>query len=164
MVAASPPPPGLQGWVHIGKDCNRNDPDVLSIDGRGNYPDDGLWVYYTTPTTVLSNAKITFYYPTSLGILTWVAATGNAGWSVPTYDNTATPVAGCYGYTTTYSGTWTWINAPGTDPDYMLADGDPHFTASKNLDNCGDDIGVYARRTVTVDGVPITFLRGPVTI
>lgn len=163
-LAASPPPPGLQGWVQISKDCNRNTDDVLEIDGRGDYPDNGLWVYYTTAATVLTNAKITFYYPTSLGVLTWATATGNASWSAPAYDAGDTSVAGHYAYTTTYSGNWTFVDAPGTNPDYKLAVGDPHFTASKVIDNCGDTVGVYARRTVTVDGLPITFLRGPVNI
>lgn len=163
-LAASPPPPGLQGWVEISKDCNSFSSDVLEIDGRGDYSTRGLWVFYTTTATVLTDARITFYYPASLGTLTWATATGNSGWSAPVTGGPDPAISGYIAYTTYYSGTWTWVNAPGTDPDYKLADGDPHFTESLDITNCGNSIPVYARRTVTVDGEVITFLRGPVNI
>lgn len=166
-VAASPPPPGLQGWVQIGKQC-RSGADTLTINGVGDYPDRGLWVFYTTAATVLTNARVTFYYPSSL-VITWSAAAGNSGWSVPATGGPDPAIAGFTAYTTSYSGAWTWVN--GTPDDYSLANGDPNFTGSVALTNAycdSDGLPVYARRTVTVttgsNSETITFLRGPVNL
>lgn len=152
-------PPGLQGWVTISRSGGDGN-CTLEIDGVGNYAVRGLWVFNTTNATGVTGAFIVFYYPMSLGILTWSAATDNSGWSAPAYDAGDDTVAGHYAYKTTYSGSWTFVN--GT-PTYTLANGDPHFTSSSAT--CPNrNIDVYARRTVTVDGSTISFLRGPVNI
>ena len=152
-------PPGLQGWVTISRSGGDGN-CTLEIDGVGNYAVRGLWVFNTTNATGVTGAFIVFYYPMSLGILTWSAATGNTNWSAPAYDSGDTTVAGHYAYKTTYSGGWTWVNAT---PTYTLATGDPHFTTSSTTCPNGN-IDVYARRTVTVDGSTISFLRGPANI
>lgn len=165
-LAASPPPPGLQGWLGVGKTCVSGT-DTLTIDGRGSFPTRGLWVYYTTSTTVLTGARMTFYYPTSLGTLTWSDSIN--GWSKPVVTTGVDPVMPGYtAYTTYYTGGWTWVNATGTDPDYTLANGDPYFTASVTLSDAvcrAGGLTMYIQRTVTVtdggDSETISFLRGP---
>lgn len=177
VVAAAPvmaaSTPGLQGWVEIGKRC-RMGSDTLTIDGTGGNsaspPDNGsrgLWVYRTTAATTLEYARITFYYPSSLGTITWSAATENADWSVPVVSTIDPAISGYTAYTTYYTGGWTFYNLTGTVNDYTRATGRPNFTGSAALsDNqCRDGgLPVYARRTVTVNGEVISFLRGPVNL
>ena len=162
-------PPGLQGWVTVGKNCNWQSDDVLTINGTGgngveppNSGTRGLWIYNTTSSTTVANARITFYYPDSLGSLTWTAEPSNSGWSVPQVSTVDPPIAGFTAYTTYYTGGWQFRDLPGTDNDYTRATGRPNFVASKQINNCDGTIQVYARRTVTVDGQVISFLRGPV--
>ncbi|PWJ27315.1 hypothetical protein ATK17_3506 [Branchiibius hedensis] len=162
--ASASPQPGLQGWVDVGKSCNASFAMTLTIDGTGSYPDRGLWVYNAQPAQI-SNAYITFYYPSGLGTIAWTAASGNSNWSVPAVDATAPVIAGYTAYTTRYSGTWTY-HATGTDGPYSTADGDPKFTATVAGAGtyCRNGVSVYARRTVTVNGTVYTFLRGPVSL
>lgn len=156
--------PGLQGWVTIGKSCNAVSTMTLTIDGVGSYPDKGLWVYNAQPAQI-SNAYITFYYPTGLGPIAWTPTAANSNWSTPTVDTTAPGITGYTAYTTRYSGTWTY-HATGTDGPYSTADGQPSFTATvtRAATYCTNGVSAYARRTVSVNGVTYTFLRGPVTI
>lgn len=162
-VSASPQP-GLQGWVDVGKSCNLVSTMTLTIDGTGSYPDRGLWVYNAQPSQ-LSNAYITFYYPTGLAPISWSANSANSNWSIPAVDATATPISGFTAYTTRYSGTWTY-HATGADGPYSTADGQPSFSGrvSGAGTYCRNGVDLYARRTVSVDGTPVMLLRGPVTI
>lgn len=161
-VSASPEP-GLQGWVGVGKSCDGSTM-TLTIDGTGSYPDRGLWVYNAQPAQ-LSNAYITFYYPTGLRTITWSPNASNSNWSTPVVDSTATPISGYTAYTTRYSGTWTY-HATGADGPYSTADGQPNFSATVNRAStyCSSGVNLYARRTVTVGGTQTSFLRGPVSI
>lgn len=174
-ASASPEPAlSLQGWVEIGKNCFSN-PATLTINGTGGNnsspPNDGrrgLWIFAPAPSTdwTITNARITFYYPTTLGTITWSAAAGNSGWSVPVVTVGLDPaIAGYTAYTTYYSGTWTFNNLTGTENDYFFANGRPNFVANPTIANCTTtDIPAYAQRTVTVNGNVITFRRGPVTL
>lgn len=160
-------PPGLQGWVTVGKDCGGD--ESLSIDGTGgggaNPPNDnsrGLWVFNTFSSTSITNARITFYYPSSLGTIPWTTASGNSGWSVPATGGPDAPISGFTGYTMYYSGGWDFYDLPGVEDDHHRATGRPSFDADVSIPDCGDDLPVYARRTVTVDGDVVSFLRGPV--
>ncbi|KYH45027.1 hypothetical protein [Branchiibius sp. NY16-3462-2] len=168
LVGAVTPPasasvqPGLQGWVTVGKSCDSNTM-TLTIDGTGSYPDRGLWVYGPS-TQNIANAFITFYYPSTLAI-TWAANPTNASWSVPAIDNTAPAISGFTAYTTKYSGAWTY-HPTGADGPYSTANGQPNFTGTAQNAGvlCRNGVNVYARRTVTVNGTQVTFLRGPVQI
>ncbi|WP_435199855.1 hypothetical protein [Janibacter sp. GS2] len=164
-------PPGLQGWVTVGKSCG-NGPDTLTIDGTGgdnaNPPtanSRGIWVFNVTSSTVLTNARLTVYYPSSLGTIGWTAASGNSGWSVPSVDNGAPPKAGFIAYTSTYSGAWTFYNNPNNLDDHFRANGRPNFTASVSLSGsyCATNgLPLYSLRRVTIDGNLVDFGRGPV--
>ncbi|QNF93458.1 hypothetical protein [Janibacter sp. YB324] len=161
--AASPPPPGLQGWVTVGKNCGT---DRLTIDGTGgngaeppNTGTRGLWIYNTTASTQIANPRITLYYPSSLGTITWTAVSGNSNWSVPVPSTVDPPIAGYIAYTTFYTGGWQFRSAYG----YSRASGRPNFQASVNI-SCSGTIPIYARRTVTVSGETISFIRGPVSL
>ena len=166
LVGAITPPasasvqPGLQGWVGVKKDCSGivSRTMTLTIDGTGSYPDRGLWVYGPS-NPVIANAYITFYYPSAL-VITWTATSANSLWSVPTVDNTAPVIAGFTGYTTNYSGGWTY-HSTGTDGPYSTANGQPSFTGTAPATStlCNNSTTVYARRTVTVNGQTISFVR-----
>lgn len=164
-------PPGLQGWVTVGKQCRSASSGVLTINGTGggnanppNTNSRGLWIYNTNSGTTITNASMTFYYPTSLGTISWSSASGNSGWSVPAVDTRVPQIPGYRAYTTNYSGSWQFYDNPGLEDDHHRATGRPNFTASLTISNCGQPLPVYARRTVTVDGEVVTFQRGPVTI
>lgn len=99
--AVSPLPPGLQGWVTVGKNCNTFGNDTLTINGTGgngaeppNTGTRGIWIYITTSSTTLANARMTFYYPNSVAPSTWSAASGNSGWSVPVVSTVDPTIAG----------------------------------------------------------------------
>ena len=161
-VAASAAP-GLQGYVTVAKQC-AGTTMTLTINGTGTYPDKGLWVFNAQPSS-LSNAAITFYYPSSLGTISWSAAAGNSGWSTPTVDSTAPQISGFTAYTTKYTGSWTYVST--SAPPYSFANGQPNFTATVTATTarCSDGgVSVYARRTVDVDGTTIAFQRGPVSL
>ena len=162
--------PGLQGWVTVSGRCQqslspRESTSRITIDGRGQLPDRGLWVYNTGPEGSVRDASITFYFPTTLGTLTWSSATASQ-WTTPVVDNSQ-PVAGHIGYTTRYNGTFVYSSAQ----DLHYATSLPHFTATSTTPGfCPRRISAYARRTVTAtvrsDGQyntsTVTFLRGPV--
>lgn len=164
--------PGLQGWVTVGKNCSRDSNDVLRIDGTGgngaeppNTGTRGLWIFDTSNVTQIENARITFYFPSSLGTLSWTTVSGNTNWSAPVVSTVDPPIAGYTAYTTYYSGGWQFRDlTPGTDNDYTRATGRPNFRASQVINNCGSAITAYARRTVTVDGETISFIRGPISL
>lgn len=157
-------PPGLQGWVTVAKRCRWTSQSTLEIDGRGSYPDRGLWIYNTRETTTIADAKITYYFPNSLGTLTWQAAAGNSRWSVPAVDNSAPVIAGHTAYTSTYTGGWQFVDSPGDGVDYTYATGQPHFSANLSYSSCQRTITAYARRSVIVNGETIDFTRGPINL
>lgn len=151
---------GLQGWVTVSRQCGSVN-QTITINGRGDYPDRGLWVTETTEglnleDATIENASITFYFPSSLDTLSWTSSS-QPGWSNLTVDNSAPAISGHIAYTSTYSGGWTYS----TRNDVWLADSDPYFTASRS--GCSR-ITAYARRVVTVDGETVAFTRGPVTL
>lgn len=153
---------GLQGWVTVQSACaGSRGTQTLTIDGRGSYPDRGLWIMETTPgfdlsEAEVSGAKIIFYFPTSLGTLNW-ANDSTGGWTNLTLDRSAPQKNGYYAYSSTYEGTWTYDSAN----DVLLAAGRPRFTATRT--GCST-VTAYARRSVTVDEEFVTFERGPVTL
>ena len=156
--------PGLQGWVTVSGTCSWGTARI-TIDGRGSLPDRGLWVYNTGPEGSVRDASITFYFPSTLGTLSWSSATASQ-WTTPVVDNSQ-PVAGHIGYTTRYNGTFQYSAAQ----DLHYATSLPHFTATSTPPGfCPTRISAYARRTVTAtvrsDGQynteTVSFLRGPV--
>lgn len=163
--AASPVPPGgLDGWVELQRRCGDGGrgPTQLTIDGAGNYPDRGLWVFVSPAGPTPSNATITFYLQSSG--LTFSNSSGT-GWSnlvrASGLDSTA-PASGYYAYQTTYTGTWTYTDASGTATDRWVADTDPTFQTTYST-NCVT-VRVYARRTVTTSLGTVSFVRGPVVL
>lgn len=151
-MAASIPPRGLNGWVQLEKRC---DEARFNINGAGSYPDRGIWVFVNDPTATISGAEIIFYFADST--LTWTNSSG-PGWTNLTRYAAGDGLApaGFYAYRTSYSGGWTY-NA--TD-EVHVANNDPYWY--RVLSGCPDSICAYARRTVTVNGETISFLRGPV--
>lgn len=154
---------GLQGWVTVQSRCDGVfwSTQTLTIDGRGSYPDRGLWIMETTPGFDLSEAEVTgakiiFYFPTSLGTLDW-ANNSSGGWTDLVLDSSAPQKSGYSAYSSTYNGTWTYDSGN----DVLLAAGQPRFTATRT--GCGT-VTAYARRSVTVDGEFVTFERGPITL
>ena len=172
-ASPGPPEPGLQGWVRVTKNCRNNNDDMdLTIDGHVDGtrypvpPGYGLYVFNTSGTTVLTNAKSTFYYPSSLGTISWAAGGNNGNWSVPSVDPSVPAISGYTAYSTTYSGSWTY-HGPPENPTYTIANTVPHFTATVTPGRrmCGDGgLSLYARRAVTVDGTEVAFVRGPVAL
>lgn len=154
-ATAASPQPGLQGWVQVSTQCLLRGQSI-TIDGRGDYPDRGLWVFNAPPSTI-KNAAITFYFENGLGTLTWTGSSG--GWSTPVVDNSVPAISGYTAYTTRYSGSWT--SAPNASPPYSYADSQPYFATS--VTGC-QTIRVYAYRTVTVNGQVYSFRRGPVVL
>ena len=159
--AASPVPPGgLDGWVLLQRRCDGDrGPTQLTIDGAGNYPNRGLWVFVSPAGPTPSGANIIFYFQNS----TLSFNSSGAGWSnltrVSGLDSGA-PAGGYYAYQTTYTGTWTYFT---TGTDRWEADTDPKFTTAYSSNSCVG-ISVYARRTVTTSLGTVSFLRGPVNV
>ena len=158
-VAASRPA-GLQGWVSLGRTCGtgKNPVNTITIDGRGAFTgggdnDRGLWVFIDDPKAVITDATMIFYI--SGTELTFTAAAGNSGWSVPVKDTTVPQMNGYVAYRTTYSGTWTWNATYRT----WVAVGQPHFTGTWT-GSCTQRT-LYLRRLVTVNGTVTELLRGP---
>lgn len=160
--ASTATPPGLQGWVQVTETCDSRTGARLGINGAGSYPDRGLWVYNTTPSTTIVSASITFYFPASMN-LTWSYATGGSTqWTVPEKDPSAPPISGMTAYTSRYNGAFA---AGSGSPTYSYALGQPAFqTQTLSYSYCLSAVRAYARRTVTVDGKQISFLRGPITL
>lgn len=170
-------PPGLQGWVTVGKSCDRggvfqNDTLNLTIDGTGgngaNPPNDntrGLWVFNTYSHTVLSEAKVVIYYQNSLNPLTWTRVGSDQGWTTPTVDTSVPAISGYTAYSTSYSGGWTFKGGHADQAnDHHLAGGRPNFRASKSVSSCPGTLTLYSWRYVKIDGVPVSFRRGPLSL
>lgn len=158
-ASGQPPPRGLNGWVGIGRNCwNTN---WLQVDGRGSYPNRGLWVF-TTADDKPQSARLTFFFDRN--DLTFTNGSGT-GWTNLVRDparDSETPAAGFYAYTATYTGAWTYYDQWGTANDRWEATQDPHWYSRTS--GCGQ-IEAYARRTVIYsDTDSITFTRGPITV
>ncbi|WP_271986587.1 hypothetical protein [Pseudoclavibacter terrae] len=143
---------GIDGWVEVQWDGNR-----VYLDGRGSYPDRGLWVTDTNPGDTITNATITFYLSVT-AVATWTAQGGNDGaWSLPVNIGTST-IAGTpvRGYTTTYN--FAAFPVTPVSPITML-NNNLHWRTNTGFGNSL----VWARRSVTVNGEVLSFLRGPVS-
>lgn len=161
-MATSIPPRGLNGWVDLRIDCDGD--YEFRIDGRGSFTgggtaDRGIWTFVDDPSPDITGATIIFYFTKSN--MNFQNQSG-PGWSnlvrTPASDGTA-PVANYYAYTTTYNGTWTQYPAY----DAWVADSDPYWREA-DISRCDDGICGYARRSLTVNGETVSFLRGPVCV
>lgn len=163
-VAAAAPalaasfPPGLQGWTFWQRQCGSST-TTLTLDGNGPnnvvYPNTqyGLYVYYATPGTTLTNACMSFQYSPGFPSITWTPLAGSgAGWSLPTL------VPGTSTYRTCYSGGWTFGAASGSDPAYAITAQVPIFRGTARISTCLSQ-SLTITRTVTVNGNEITFSR-----
>lgn len=149
---------GLNGWVLLrGKCPTKKEGGRLEIDGRGTYPDRGLWVWPVSSADVeVKNAKITFYLPTD-------RVSGNfrvevaSQWSTPVVDNSVPSKPGYRAYTTTYGGSWTYVSSE----NQMRVTSFPFFSiATSNI--CTQPLPVTARRSVDVGGNTLVFDRSVV--
>lgn len=158
-VYAASAQPGLQGWVSIGKSCSNT--STLTLTGVGSYPDRGIWIEQATATSKATNASLTYYLPSSLGNLTWLAQSDNGAWSTPVVNASAPAKSGFTAYITKYSGAWAYRS----DVGVLLANSNPSFTTTlPSYSACSAGIQAYATRDVTIDGNRIQFTRGPVTL
>lgn len=150
---------GLQGWVTVGRSGCYSNEQTITIDGRGEYPNRGLWIMETAPGLSLKDAKverasITFYFPTTLGPLNWTN-NSDKGWSNLVRNADGVPqINGYDSYTSTYSGSWTF------NGDVLVADRQPRFTVRTSCTRFTS----YAYRSVTVDGDFVAFRRGPISL
>lgn len=149
---------GLNGWVLLrGKCPTKNAGGRLEIDGHGEYPDRGLWVWPVTSADVTpQNAKITFYLPSGRvsGSFTDVQS---SSWSTPVVDDTVPAKSGTTPYTTTYSGAWTYVSSE----SQMRVTSFPFFSiAASNI--CTSPLPVTARRSVEVGGNTLVHERSVV--
>ncbi|MFC0676013.1 hypothetical protein [Brachybacterium hainanense] len=158
LAASTTSAPGLNGWVQVRSSCGFRS-QTLEIDGRGTYPARGLWAEPASSSQRPTNARITVYFPASLGTLRWSAATGSSGWSVPEVDAAAPAISGYLAYTTRYTGDWTYdaVNRR------QVAMGQPHFTTTFSTRSCVS-VTAYALRSVQIGGTTYEFRRGPVTL
>lgn len=146
---------GIGGWVLVS--WNRGH---VSLDGRGDPPERGLWVTDTNPGDTITAATITFYIPATIAVTAWTAEGGDSGaWSIPVTDGTTLEVDGVEvrGYVTTFN--FAAFPVTPVSPITYL-NNDLHF----RTENVGFGSAlVWARRSVTVNGVVLSFLRGPVS-
>jgi hypothetical protein len=155
-------PPGLQGWVTVSESCSIVTGMQLTIDGTGSYPERGLWIFNTTKTTAIKDATVTFYFPADMNLQWSYASGGSTQWTVPAKDSSAPSIAGMTAYTTRYTGAFAFV--PG-NPAYSYAVGQPKFQSKAlSYNYCRSAITGYARRSVSVDGQPIAFQRGPISL
>lgn len=158
---AASPRPGLQGLVTVRKSCSTaGSGSTLTIDGRGSYPDRGLWVEGATSSTTITAPSITLYFPTSLGTLSWQAQTTGSNWSTPAVDTAAPRIANLTAYTMRYTGTFTYSAQNKT----KVAAGQPYFQAAISYSACSQGITTHSLRRVTVNGNLETIQRGPVSL
>lgn len=158
-ASADPTPPGMQGWVLLDKDGSPSGMKIL-LDGTGDYPERGLWVFDTTPGSMITDAWLTVYLPAELR-LTWRVVGEPGGWTTPTRSTTAPEISGMAAYTSHYTGEWRHVAGA---PAYSYAVGRPAFaTRSRSRRYCASgQLPAYTHRSVTVDGETIRSQRGPV--
>ena len=149
--------PGLQGLVTVRKSCSTTDPgSLLTIDGRGSYPDRGLWIEGATSSTTITSPSITLYFPSSLGTITWQAMNTNSNWPRPVVDTTVPQIANLTAYTMRYSGAFTY--------SAKIATGQPYFQATISYNTCSQSLTTHSLRRVTVNGKLETIQRGPLRL
>lgn len=153
--AASPKPPGLQGWVLASRGCN-NSRLTIDFDSSPSNPGTipaggyGLWIFDATSTTQARNASVTVYVPTSWGQLSVSSSTGNSGWSTPVLDTTVTQIPAKRAYTTKYTGGWTFENAT----KRLKVNGRLHISGTSGSSNTCTSGEITARRYVEVQSTP----------
>ena len=141
---------GLNGWVEVQWGDSR-----ITLDGRGTYPNRGLWVSGTKVGDTITNVSIVFYFADT-DLVTWETRTGDSGaWTVPVNVGLST-ISGTTvrGYSTSYT-----LPITATAPITQLNNNLVFRTTS----NAVAGSSVWARRSVTVNGNVISFLRGPVS-
>lgn len=159
-VAASPRP-GLQGVVTVRKSCSTTAPgSLLTIDGRGSYPDRGLWVEGATSSTTITSPSITLYFPTALGTIAWQEMNTNSNWSRPVVDTAVPQIANLTAYTMRYSGAFTYSATNAA----KIATGQPYFQATISYTACSQSLTTHSLRRVTIDGKLETIQRGPLLL
>lgn len=149
--------PALDGWLSIEIKCGRN--MTYTVDGRGTYPDRGLWVSNAPASAQIGVTKITIYLDNTristnpVNYLTFQNGVTNPQWSDLAYDSTAPAKSGYRAYTTTFSGTWQYDTAK----KLWFPSSQPYFTASRNT--CISPLKVVVARSVTVNGTVYSFER-----
>lgn len=159
-AAAASAQPGLQGIVSVRKSCSSSSGSVLTIDGRGSYPDRGLWIEDATRASTITSASITLYFPTSLGTITWQALNTGSNWSVPSVDASAPRIANLTAYTMRYTGSFTYSSQNQT----KVADGQPYFRATISYTACSQSLTLHSLRRVTINGTVEAIERGPIRL
>lgn len=149
-----PPPLALNGWVLVTGHSDYS----LQIDGSFKGTEEpGLWVEGTTGTETITNASVTLCFSRKVG--DWYAGKKSSKlWTTPTYIGTnviASTGQAVYSYKFTYIGPW--VVAPGRS--YA---NDIEFTFHTKKSVGKKPLAIWARRSVTVDGAPIVFDRGPI--
>lgn len=149
--------PALDGWLSMESRCRTT--MTYTVDGRGTYPDRGLWVSNAPASAQIGATKITLYITNTrisndpVKYLTFQnGVTINPQWSDLVYDSTAPAKSGYRAYTTTFSGTWQYDTAKKLWFPTSL----PYFTASRNTCVTWQFIVV---RSVTVNGTVYSFER-----
>lgn len=151
---------GLNGWVSVRRQapsfCTTGATSRISIDGRGDYPDRGLWVYPTRVGDTVRDISITFYVSANIPPLTFARAEGDAGaWSVPTSVGLTT-VDG----TSVRAYTMRYLRTVTAAEGLTVLIANPHFTATYS--GCRP-VSMWARRSVTINGEVLSFTRGPIS-
>ncbi len=150
--AASTTKRGLQGWVEVQWADRR-----ITLDGRGSRPDRGLWVTDTKLGDQITSVSIVFYLADTDRVA-WEARNGNSGaWSLPTDLGVSTPSdigVPVRGFRVTYQ-----LPITAASPITELNNNLVFRTTSDAVAGSS----VWARRSVTVNGNVISFLRGPVS-
>lgn len=164
-MANSPiPPNGLNGWVTLSRQCNRNN-GWFQVDGRGNFTggganDRGIWTFVPDPNAQITFAEIIFYF--NRNNFTFTNRSEGNGWTNLNRFSQGDGVApaGHYAYRALYTGNWTWFQ----QYQAWSANDDPWWTTNSASNTCNTTVTGYARRTITVNGETVAFMRGPVSV
>lgn len=161
-MANSPiPPDGLNGWVELQRDCWAN--YQYRIDGRGSYPNRGIWTFIDDPNADITFAQIIFWF--NRDGWSFNNNQSGSGWSNLTRMNPQpgnVPAAGYVAYSATYTGSWTYYPGLGENGGWV-ADSDPYWREDDMPGLCGT-VCAYADRTLTVNENTVSFRRGPVCV
>jgi hypothetical protein len=149
---------GLNGWVSFGADRDRDCDTTLTLDGRGDYPERGLWVWPTVVGDAVTNVVIDFYIASDTPQLTFTkVGSGTTVWSAPVYQDTTTvDGVSVRRYRMTYLAAIT-----ATAGQTLLNNANLQFSAE--FTDC-DPIRIWARRSAAINGTPYSFIRGPITL
>lgn len=145
--------PALDGWVLNTTNCSRYGGMTYTIDGRGTYPNRGLWVSNAPASAQIGAAKIIQYISNAAGQPQFQKGGTANEWSNLVYDPAAPAKTGYRAYTTTFSGTWQY-NATNKlwFPSTL-----PYFTTT--VGKCISALQVITARFVTVNGTVYSFER-----